>query len=116
MPINLHLDLSNGTWMIFLIWSCANHVCALALVSLPTATYLQQAPDARQQATTSGASAPSAKSTPSDQAATPTSRPGALHGEANSPVRVPANRVPYSNHPYVHRLVLCLLQIHGLSL
>ena len=72
--------------------------------------------NARQHATTSGASAPSAKNTPPDQAPTPTSRPGALHGEANSPVRVPSNRVPYSNHPYVHRLVLRLLQIHALSL
>ena len=91
MPINLHLDLSNGTWMIFLIWSCANHVCALALVSLPTATYLQQAPDARQQATTSGASAPSAKSTPSDKAPTPSSQSGPLPRKANSLVRVQAN-------------------------
>ena len=60
--------------------------------SLPTATYLQQAQDARLHATTSTVSADGVKSTPPDKAPSPTSQPGAPRWEANSQVRVPAKR------------------------
>ena len=47
-------------------------------------------------ATNSDLSAAQAKSTPPDQAATPTSQPGAPPVEANSPVRVQLKGVPLS--------------------
>ena len=67
-------------------------IVQLPSLSLPIATYLQQAPDARQHATTSTVSAAEVSITPPDQAPSPTSQQGAPPSESNSQVRVPATQ------------------------